>query len=249
MNSRNIMNSHQYVVAADEGGEAEVGGVEDKGEEKLDHHVVCTMGGGIGEGKVKDCEDENVQEEERSRDHCVPSVKLVNNIHPSEVRSEAHELITNVGEAASLVILPHMISICVVGRSQPWNPCEEKKIFGGLRARHCRLDSFCEIFSFMKRWREAECKRVHDPFYAGDGRKMEVNPVETDGKCIWVPGPIIVGGGPSGLAVAACFKKKGIPCVVLERANCVASLWQLKAYDRLHLHLPKEFCELPLMPF
>ncbi|KAJ8510226.1 hypothetical protein OPV22_000660 [Ensete ventricosum] len=34
----------------------------------------------------------------------------------------------------------------------------------------------------MKRWREAECKRVHDPFYAGDGRKMAVNPVETDGK-------------------------------------------------------------------
>lgn len=37
--------------------------------------------------------------------------------------------------------------------------------------------------------------------------------------------------------------------MVLERDNCIASLWQLKTYDRLRLHLPKQFCELPLMPF
>ncbi|KAJ4900579.1 Indole-3-pyruvate monooxygenase YUCCA6 [Raphanus sativus] len=37
--------------------------------------------------------------------------------------------------------------------------------------------------------------------------------------------------------------------VLLERSNCIASLWQLKTYDRLRLHLPKKFCELPLMPF
>ncbi|KAL1834661.1 hypothetical protein ACET3Z_004312 [Daucus carota] len=68
-------------------------------------------------------------------------------------------------------------------------------------------------------------------------------------RCVFVPGPVIVGAGPSGLAVAACLKQRGIPSVVVERSNCVASLWQLKSYDRLRLHLPKQFCELPLMPF
>lgn len=63
------------------------------------------------------------------------------------------------------------------------------------------------------------------------------------------PGPIIVGAGPSGLAIAACLKSKGIPSLVIERSHCIASLWQLKSYDRLRLHLPKSFCELPLMPF
>ncbi|CAF1716210.1 indole-3-pyruvate monooxygenase YUCCA6-like [Brassica napus] len=64
-----------------------------------------------------------------------------------------------------------------------------------------------------------------------------------------VTGPVIVGAGPSGLATAACLKEKGITSVLLERSNCIASLWQLKTYDRLHLHLPKQFCELPLIPF
>nr|XP_043607402.1 indole-3-pyruvate monooxygenase YUCCA6-like [Erigeron canadensis] len=66
---------------------------------------------------------------------------------------------------------------------------------------------------------------------------------------VWVPGPVIVGAGPSGLAVAACLKDKGVPSIVLERSNCIASLWQYKTYDRLRLHLPKKFCELPMMPF
>lgn len=68
-------------------------------------------------------------------------------------------------------------------------------------------------------------------------------------KCVWVHGPIIVGAGPSGIAVAACLSEHGVPCVVLERSDCIASLWQNKTYDRLKLHLPKEFCELPLMGF
>ncbi|OIW03075.1 hypothetical protein TanjilG_19355 [Lupinus angustifolius] len=68
-------------------------------------------------------------------------------------------------------------------------------------------------------------------------------------KCVWVHGPIIVGAGPSGIAVAASLKQQGVPSVVLERSNCIASLWQNKTYDRLKLHLPKHFCELPLMPF
>lgn len=60
---------------------------------------------------------------------------------------------------------------------------------------------------------------------------------------------VIVGAGPSGLATAACLNQKNIPNIVLEREDCAASLWKKRAYDRLKLHLAKEFCELPLMPF
>ncbi|CBI28073.3 unnamed protein product, partial [Vitis vinifera] len=88
--------------------------------------------------------------------------------------------------------------------------------------------------------KEVEGKRVHDPL----GRKMSKSE-----RRILVPGPVIVGAGPSGLAVAACLKERGISSLILERENCIASLWNLKTYDRLHLHLPKEHCELPLMPF
>ncbi|KAJ0989271.1 hypothetical protein J5N97_007627 [Dioscorea zingiberensis] len=108
----------------------------------------------------------------------------------------------------------------------------------------------------MDYWRETEGKLVHDPLYLSHPHLhhydktgvLSDKPAMTK-KCISVPGPIIVGAGPSGLAVAACLKEKGIPSLIIERFNCIASLWQLKTYDRLHLHLPKQFCELPLMPF
>ncbi|XP_010047734.2 indole-3-pyruvate monooxygenase YUCCA2 [Eucalyptus grandis] len=64
-----------------------------------------------------------------------------------------------------------------------------------------------------------------------------------------VNGPLIVGAGPSGLATAACLKERGVPSLILERTNCIGSLWEHKTYDRLRLHLPKQFCELPHMPF
>ncbi|KAJ8451190.1 hypothetical protein Cgig2_013962 [Carnegiea gigantea] len=67
-------------------------------------------------------------------------------------------------------------------------------------------------------------------------------------RCVWVNGPVIVGAGPSGLAVAAGLKERGVPFIVLERANCIASLWQTRTYDRLKLHLPKQFCQLPNFP-
>ncbi|XVE54277.1 hypothetical protein DITRI_Ditri03aG0067900 [Diplodiscus trichospermus] len=88
--------------------------------------------------------------------------------------------------------------------------------------------------------REVEGKRVHDHFNKN---------MTTLARCVWVPCPVIIGAGPSGLATAACLKERGVPTLILERANCIASLWQLKTYDRLRLHLPKQFCELPLMPF
>lgn len=60
---------------------------------------------------------------------------------------------------------------------------------------------------------------------------------------------IIIGAGTSGLATAACLTKQSIPFILLERENCFASLWQNYTYDRLHLHLRKQICELPHFPF
>ncbi|KAK7311801.1 hypothetical protein RJT34_10166 [Clitoria ternatea] len=90
--------------------------------------------------------------------------------------------------------------------------------------------------------REIEGKQVHDPLFMENNNKKNKNTV-------WVDGPVIVGAGPSGLAVAACLREKRIPSMILERSNCIASLWQHKTYDRLSLHLPKQFCELPFMGF
>ncbi|KAG6389520.1 hypothetical protein SASPL_150990 [Salvia splendens] len=67
--------------------------------------------------------------------------------------------------------------------------------------------------------------------------------------CVFHPGPIIVGAGPSGLAAAACLHSTGVPALLLERADCLASLWQRRTYDRLKLHLPRQFCQLPLLNF
>ncbi|XP_060174869.1 probable indole-3-pyruvate monooxygenase YUCCA8 [Lycium barbarum] len=68
-------------------------------------------------------------------------------------------------------------------------------------------------------------------------------------RCVWVNGPVIVGAGPSGLAVGACLKEQGVSFVILEKSDCIASLWQKNTYDRLKLHLPKQFCQLPNFPF
>uniref|UniRef100_A0ACD5ZZT2 Uncharacterized protein n=1 Tax=Avena sativa TaxID=4498 RepID=A0ACD5ZZT2_AVESA len=62
-------------------------------------------------------------------------------------------------------------------------------------------------------------------------------------------GVLIVGAGPAGLATAACLTQFSIPYVIVERESCSASLWRNRAYDRLKLHLAKEFCELPHMSY
>ncbi|KAJ8751734.1 hypothetical protein K2173_025908 [Erythroxylum novogranatense] len=68
-------------------------------------------------------------------------------------------------------------------------------------------------------------------------------------KCMCVHGPIIVGAGPSGLAASACLSRHGVPSLILEKSDCIASLWQHRTYDRLKLHLPRDFCQLPLHRF
>ncbi|TVU25893.1 hypothetical protein EJB05_28411, partial [Eragrostis curvula] len=60
---------------------------------------------------------------------------------------------------------------------------------------------------------------------------------------------LIVGAGPAGLVTAACLTRLSIPHVIVEREDCSASLWRTRAYDRLKLHLAKEFCELPHMSY
>ncbi|CAM0880908.1 unnamed protein product [Alopecurus aequalis] len=59
---------------------------------------------------------------------------------------------------------------------------------------------------------------------------------------------IIVGAGPSGLAAAACLSLRDVRSLVLERDDCVGSLWRNRTYDRVRLHLAKEHCALPHAP-
>uniref|UniRef100_A0A0D9WXJ0 indole-3-pyruvate monooxygenase n=1 Tax=Leersia perrieri TaxID=77586 RepID=A0A0D9WXJ0_9ORYZ len=60
---------------------------------------------------------------------------------------------------------------------------------------------------------------------------------------------LIIGAGRAGLATAACLMRQCIPYIIVERESCSASLWRHRAYDRLKLHLAKEFCELPHMAY
>ncbi|XXG43617.1 hypothetical protein AAC387_Pa01g3605 [Persea americana] len=66
---------------------------------------------------------------------------------------------------------------------------------------------------------------------------------------VWVNGPIIVGAGPSGLAVAASLRLHSVPFLIVEKSDDIAFLWRHRTYDRLSLHLPKPFCHLPHVPF
>ncbi|XP_043711014.1 probable indole-3-pyruvate monooxygenase YUCCA10 [Telopea speciosissima] len=60
---------------------------------------------------------------------------------------------------------------------------------------------------------------------------------------------IVVGAGPAGISTSACLNLQSIPHILLEREDCYCPIWKKKAYDRLHLHLPKQYCELPHMSF
>ncbi|GAA6148414.1 NAD(P)/FAD-dependent oxidoreductase [Pseudooceanicola nitratireducens] len=59
---------------------------------------------------------------------------------------------------------------------------------------------------------------------------------------------IVVGAGPTGLAVGACLQKVGARPVILERADTVGSSWR-SHYDSLALHTIRGRSGLPGMPF
>src|SRR3954454_9866696 len=62
-----------------------------------------------------------------------------------------------------------------------------------------------------------------------------------------IPGPVVIGAGPAGLAVAATLARQGRPCVVLEQAGCVVASWQGR-YDSLRLHTVRWLSGLPGAP-
>jgi cation diffusion facilitator CzcD-associated flavoprotein CzcO len=59
---------------------------------------------------------------------------------------------------------------------------------------------------------------------------------------------IIVGAGPSGLAMAGRFAKAEVDYLLLEQSDTVAPKWH-QHYDRLHLHTVKELSSLPYLDF
>jgi putative flavoprotein involved in K+ transport len=54
----------------------------------------------------------------------------------------------------------------------------------------------------------------------------------------------VIGAGPAGLAAAAALRGRGVPAVVLERAEQLAASWR-GHYDRLHLHTARWLSHLP----
>jgi cation diffusion facilitator CzcD-associated flavoprotein CzcO len=58
---------------------------------------------------------------------------------------------------------------------------------------------------------------------------------------------IVVGAGAAGLATAACLKQVGVPSVILEAGDDLATTWR-SLYDRLHLHTIKQLSGLPGYP-
>jgi putative flavoprotein involved in K+ transport len=62
-----------------------------------------------------------------------------------------------------------------------------------------------------------------------------------------MPEAVVVGAGPGGLAAAAMLNRAGVPAVVVDRADAVASAWR-HHYERLHLHTVRWLSHLPGYP-
>jgi len=59
---------------------------------------------------------------------------------------------------------------------------------------------------------------------------------------------LIIGAGPAGLASAACLRMRGLPFTLVEQADVIGPSWH-RAYERLHLHTPRQASALPFVPF
>ena len=57
---------------------------------------------------------------------------------------------------------------------------------------------------------------------------------------------VVIGAGPAGLASAAELRRRGVPVMVLERAEAVAASWRGR-YDRLRLNSSRWLSQLPGM--
>src|SRR5215208_2950930 len=55
---------------------------------------------------------------------------------------------------------------------------------------------------------------------------------------------VVIGAGAAGLATAAQLRRRGVPVLVLERSDAVASSWRTR-YDRLRLNSSRPFSKLP----
>jgi len=55
---------------------------------------------------------------------------------------------------------------------------------------------------------------------------------------------VVIGAGAAGLATAAELRRRGVPVLVLERSDAVASSWRTR-YDRLRLNSSRPFSKLP----
>lgn len=59
---------------------------------------------------------------------------------------------------------------------------------------------------------------------------------------------LLIGAGPAGLAMAGRLHQAGLPYLLLEASDSLASSWR-QHYDRVHLHTVKEHSHLPHRPF
>jgi cation diffusion facilitator CzcD-associated flavoprotein CzcO len=59
---------------------------------------------------------------------------------------------------------------------------------------------------------------------------------------------VVIGAGPSGLAVGACLQQRQIDFTILEKEHQVGSSWR-RHYERLHLHTIKSRSSLPFRSF